>query len=371
VTALCSRFDDEYWIENDRNHEYPHAFVDALSEAGWLSILIPEEYGGGGRSIADAAIVLETINRNGCASVPAHAQMYTMGTILRHGSAEQKQRYLPDIAKGALRLQAFGVTEPDAGSDTTRIRTRAERRGDRYVVNGQKIWTSRFAQSDLMLLLARTTPYEEVTKKHDGISTFIVDLREQRDRITSRRIDTMVNHHTYELFFDNMEIPAENLIGEEGKGFRYILSGMNAERVLVASGMLGNGYFFIDRASKYASERSVFGRPIGANQGVQFPIAQAFAQLEAASLVRWQAAEQFQKGLRKVHAPNMAKLLASQALWAAANAAMDTFGGYGMAVEYGIERKFRDARLSMVAPINNNLVLAGLAHNVLGMPKSY
>lgn len=371
VTNLCSRFTDEYWIDNDKNHDYPQAFVDALSEAGWLGVLIPEEYGGGGRPIADAAVILETINRKGCASVPAHAQMYTMGTILRHGSEEQKQRYLPEIAKGALRLQAFAVTEPDAGSDTTRIRTRAERRGDHYVVNGQKIFTSRFAQSDLMLLLARTTPYEDVTKKYDGISTFLVDLREQRDRITSRRIDMMVNHHTYELFFDDVEIPVENLIGEEGQGFRYILSGMNAERVLVASGMLGNGYFFIDRASKYASEREVFGRPIGANQGVQFPIAQAFAQLEAASLVRWQAAEQFQRGQRKAYTPNMAKLLASQALWAAANAAMDTFGGYGFAVEYGIERKFRDARLSMIAPISNNLVLAGLAHNVLGLPKSY
>lgn len=371
INELCARFTDEYWIANDREEKYPQEFVDALQEGGWLSILIPEEYGGGGRPLADAALILETINRNGCASVPAHAQMYTMGTILRHGSEEQKQRFLPSIASGETRLQAFAVTEPDAGSDTTRIRTRAERRGDKYIINGQKMWTSRYEQSDLMLLLARTTPYDEVDKKHQGISTFVVDLREMRDRITARRVDTMVNHHTYELFFDNVEVPVENLVGEEGNGFKYILSGMNAERVLVSSGQLGNGYFFIDRASKYASEREVFGRPIGANQGVQFPIAQAFAQLEAASLVRWKAAAEFTEGVKRSYTPNMAKLLSSQALWSAANAAMDTYGGAGLAVEYGIERKFRDARLSQVAPINNNLVLAGLAHNVLGMPKSY
>ena len=371
VAELCSDFPDEYWIEQDRNDEYPHAFVKALGDAGWLSILIPEEYGGGGRPIADGAVVLEAINRNGGSGTPIHAQMYTMGTILRHGSQEQKQRFLPRIAAGELRLQAFGVTEPDAGSDTTRIRTRAVRDGDNYVVNGQKIWTSRFEFSDLMLLIARTTPYDEVDKKYDGVSVFVVDVRDVGDQITSRKIQTMVNHHTYELFFDDLVVPAENRIGEEGKGFRYILSGMNAERVLTCSGNIGNGFFFIDRATKYASEREVFGRPIGMNQGVQFPIAQAYAQLEAASLMRWKAAEAFEKGERKSPAPNMAKLLASQALWAAANACMDAYGGVGLAVEYGIERKFRDARLAQIAPINNNLVLAGLAHNTLGMPKSY
>lgn len=371
VAELCADFPDAYWIEQDESDEYPHEFVKALGDAGWLSILVPEEYGGGGRPIADAAVVLETINRNGGSGTPIHAQMYTMGTILRHGSDEQKQRYLPKIASGELRLQAFGVTEPDAGSDTTRIRTRAVREGDNYVINGQKMWTSRFEFSDLMLLIARTTPYEEVERKYDGVSVFIVDLRDVGDQIESRKIKTMVNHHTYELFFNDLVVPVENRIGEEGKGFRYILSGMNAERVLTCSGNLGNGYFFIDRAVKYASEREVFGRPIGMNQGVQFPIAQAYAQLEAASLVRWKAAEAFEKGDRKSPAPNMAKLLASQALWAAANACMDTYGGVGLAVEYGIERKFRDARLSQIAPINNNLVLAGLAHNTLGLPKSY
>ena len=374
VTELCADFPDEYWIELGRTEEYPYEFVKALSEAGWLSILIPEEYGGGGRPIADGAIVLEAIARSGGSGAAVHAQMYTMGTILRHGSDEQKQRYLPGIASGELRLQAFGVTEPDAGSDTTRIRTRAVRDGDHYVINGQKMWTSRFEQSDLMLLIARTTPYDEVEKKYDGVSTFIVDLRQARaagDQISSRRIDTMVSHHTYEVFFDDLIVPAENRIGEEGRGFRYILSGMNAERVLTASGMIGNGMFFIDRASKYAAEREVFGRPIGQNQGVQFPIAQAYAQLEAASLMRWKAADDFARGDTKTPAPNMAKLLASQALWAAANAAMDTYGGVGLAVEYGIEGKFRDARLAQIAPINNNLILAGLAHNHLGMPKSY
>jgi acyl-CoA dehydrogenase len=371
VEDLCARFPEEYWQEKDRTASYPDEFVNALQQAGWLSILIPEEYGGGGLGITDAALVLETINRSGGTGIPAHAQMYTMGTILRHGSEEQKQRYLPKIASGELRLQAFGVTEPDAGTDTTRIRTSAVRRGDSYVVNGGKIFTSRFQHSDLMLLLVRTTPYEEVGKKSDGISTLLVDLREARDQITVRPIRTMQNHETNQLFFDNLVVPAENLIGAEGKGFRYILSGMNAERILTASEMLGDGFWFVDKASRYASERAVFGRPIGMNQGIQFPIAQAYAQLEAAAMLRWKAAALFDSGSQPGFEANAAKLLASQSSWAAANAAMDTFGGYGITVEYGIERKFREARLPLVAPVSNNLVLAYIGQNVLGMPKSY
>lgn len=371
VTDLCGKFPGSYWVQTEGSGAYPQEFVDALTKAGWLSILIPEEYGGGGLQVSDAAVVLEAIDRNGCSSLSVIAQMYIMGAILRHGSDEQKNRYLPDIAAGDLRLQAFGVTEPDAGSDTTRIRTRAERRGNRYIINGQKIFTSRFEQSDLMLLLARTTPYEEVERKYEGISVFIVDLREAGGRIKSRQVDVMLDHHTYELFFDDLEVPVENLIGEVGKGFRYILSGLNSERVLVASQMIGNGYYFIDRAAKYGAEREVFGRPIGMNQGLQFPLAQAFAQLEAASLVRWQAAAQFEAGVERTHSPNVAKLLASQAQWAAANAAMDMFGGYGLAKEYGIESKFRTSRLQLVAPLSNQLILAQLGHGPLGLPKSY
>jgi len=371
VADLCARYPEDYWRNIDATRTYPQEFVEALTEAGWLSILVPEEFGGGGLGIVEAALVLETINRSGCSSVAAHAQMYTMGTVLRHGTDEQKQRFLPRIARGELRLQAFGVTEPDAGTDTTRIRTTAVRDGDHYVVNGGKIFTSRFQHSDLMLLLVRTTPYEEVEKKSDGISVLLVDLREAGDSIEVRPIDTMVAHETNQLFFDDLRVPAENLVGVEGKGFRCILSGMNAERILVASEVLGDGFWFVEKASEYATKREVFGRPIGQNQGIQFPIAQAYAQLEAASLLRWKGAAKFDAGEQPGMEANAAKLLASQATFAAANAAMDTFGGYGLTVEYGIERKFREARLPMVAPISNNLVLAYLGQNVLGMPKSY
>lgn len=371
VTQLCAAYPATYWRDLDESHEYPEAFVKALTDAGWLSVLIPEEYGGGGGTITDAALILETINRAGCNSVATHAQMYTMGTVLRHGTEEQKRRYLPGIADGSLRMQAFGVTEPDAGSDTTHISTFARREGDHYIVNGGKIFTSRFQHSDLFLLLVRTTRYEDVERKSDGISVLIVDLREAGDSITVRPIRTMVNHETNQLFFDDLVVPVENLVGEEGRGFRYILSGMNAERILVCSEWLGDGYWFVEQASRYAGERVVFGRPIGANQGVQFPLAQAYAQLEAASLMRWKAAAAFDRGEQPGFEANAAKLLAAQANWAAANAAMDTFGGYGMTTEYDIERKFREARLGMVAPVTNNLVLAYIGHSTLGMPKSY
>ncbi len=371
VAQLCSRFGHEYWAALDRERKYPEEFVKALTDGGWLGILIPEEYGGGGLGLLEAAIVLETIDRSDGTAIAAHAQMYTMGTVLRHGNPEQKRRYLPSIASGKLRLQAFGVTEPNAGSDTTRIQTMAVRKGDHYIVNGQKVWTSRVQHSDLMLLLVRTTPYDDVQRKSDGLSVLLVDLREAGDAITVKPIRTMENHETNEVFIQNLKVPVENLIGEEGQGFRYILSGMNAERILLASEVLGDGYWFIERASRYASERVVFGRPIGQNQGVQFPLAQAYAQLEAASLMRWKAAALFDAGEQPGFESNAAKLLASQATWAAAQAAMDAHGGYGLAEEYGIERKFRESRLFMVAPVANNLVLAFIAHNVLGMPKSY
>ena len=371
VRELCESFPDEYWQEVDRTRAYPEKFVQTLTDAGWLSLLIPEEYGGGGGTISDACVVLEAINRSGGNAVTAHAQLYTMGTVLRHGNAEQKQRFLPGIASGELRLQAFGVTEPDAGTDTTRIRTTAVRDGDHYVVNGGKIFTSRFAHSDLMLLLVRTTPYDEVERKTDGLSCLLVDLRDSRDQIESRPIPTMMSHDPYQLFFDNLRVPVENLIGEEGKGFRYILSGMNSERILLTSEFLGDGFWFIQKATDYANEREVFGRPIGKNQAVQFPIAQAYAELEAASLLRWKAAELYAAGESPAFEANAAKLLASQAMWKAANACMDTFGGYGLTVEYGIERKFREARAPLVAPVNNNLVLAYIAQNTLGLPKSY
>lgn len=371
VGQLCAGFSQEYWRDVDDRREYPEAFVKALTEGGWLGVLIPEEYGGGGGTISDGAVILEAINTSGGSGVSAHAQMYTMGTVLRHGSDEQKARYLPDIASGRTRLQAFGVTEADAGSDTTRISTFARQEGDEYVVNGGKIFTSRFQHSDLLLLLVRTTRYEDVEKKTDGLSILLVDLREAASAITVRPIRTMINHETNQLFFDDLRVPVANRIGEEGKGFRYILSGLNAERILVSSEVLGDGYWFVEQARTYASEREVFGRPIGANQGVQFPIAQAYAQLEAASLMRWKAAALFEAGRQPGFEANAAKLLASQATWAAANAAMDTFGGYGLAEEYHIERKFREARLPMVAPVNNNLVLAYIAHSTLHMPKSY
>lgn len=373
VVHLCREFDQSYWMEVDRERRYPEEFVDELTKNGWLSMLIPEEYGGGGGTISDAAVVLETLERHGCAATAAHAQMYTMGSVLRHGTDAQKRAYLPEIAAGRLRLQSFGVTEPDAGSDTTRIRTFARREGDHYVVNGGKIFTSRCQHSDLMLLLVRTTRYEDVEKKHKGMTVLLVDLREARaaGTIEFRPIRTMVNHETNEVSITDMVVPVENRIGEEGDGFRCILSGMNAERILTSSEYIGAGLYFIDRATAYAREREVFGRPIGMNQGVQFPLAQAYVSLEAAGLMRWQAAELFEEGKNPGFEANASKLLASQALWAAANAAMDTFGGYGAAEEYGIERRFREARLPIVAPISNNLVLAQIAHGELGLPRSY
>lgn len=371
VSDLCSRFPEEYWRERDKKLEYPEAFVDALAEAGWLSALIPEEYGGGGGTVLDASIILETINRSGGSGVPAHAQMYTMGTILRHGTDEQKKRLLPKIATNEIRLQAFGVTEADAGSETTKIRTFAKRDGDDYVVNGAKIWTSRFQHSDYLLLLCRTTRYDDVVKKTDGLSILLVDIKAAGDSLRVQPIRTMTAHETNEVIIDNLRVPVANRIGEEGKGFRYILSGLNVERILVASECLGDGYWFIDRAARYANERVVFGRPIGANQGVQFPLARAYADLEAASLMRYKAASLFDAGGNPGFEANAAKLLASTATWAAANATMDTFGGYGLAEEFGIERKFREARLPLVAPINNNLVLAYIGQHVLGLPKSY
>ncbi len=371
VRDVCRQFPDAYWRESDRRAEYPEEFVRALTEAGWLAALIPEEYGGAGLGIAEASIILEEINRSGGNSAACHAQMYIMGTLLKHGSEAQKRAYLPKIASGELRLQAFGVTEPNAGSETTRIETTAVRRGDRYVVNGQKIWISRVKQSDLMLLLARTTPYEELKDKTRGLSMFLIDLREAGERLTVRPIETMINHATNELFFDDLEIPAESLIGEEGMGFRYIIDGWNAERILIAAEAVGDGRWFVDRAVKYVNERVVFGRPIGANQGVQFPIARAYANVEAADLVRARAAALFDAGKKCGAEANMAKLLASEAAWEAANACMTAHGGYGLAAEYDVERKFREARLFIVAPINNNLVLAYLGQHVLGMPRSY
>ena len=371
VAALCARFDEHYWGRMDAEHAYPQDFVQALSNAGFLSVLIPEEYGGGGGTISDGAVILETVNRCGGSGLPAHAQMYTMGVILRHGSDEQKARWLPDIAAGKTRLQAFGVTEPDAGSDTTRISTRAELHGDEYIINGHKMWTSRIEHSDLMVLLARTTPYDQVTKKTDGISVFVVDLREAGQAISYSRIPVMVPHETYSVTISELRVPKENLIGEAGKGFRYILSGLNAERILVASEVLGDGYWLVGKAVRYASDRVVFGRPIGANQAVQFPIAQAYAQLEAASLMRNNAAVRYERGENPGFEANATKLLASQATWEAANAAMTAYGGYGVADEFGIHRKFREARFHLVAPVSNNLVLSFIAAHTLGLPKSY
>lgn len=371
VRALCEKFPESYWKETDEKNEYPEEFIKALTEEGWLSVLIPEEYGGSGLGMLEAGIILEEINRSGGNSAAGHAQMYTMGAILRHGSDNQKQRYLPKIASGELRLQAFGVTEPTAGSDTTSIATTAVKQGDRYVVNGQKIFISRTEHSDLMLLLARTTPKEEVKKKTEGLSLFILDMQDQKDNMTIQPIGTMINHATTEVFFENVEIPEENLIGEEGKGFRYILSGLNAERVLVASESLGDGKYFVDKAVQYANERVVFGRPIGQNQGVQFPIAQSYMQLEAATLMRDKAASLFDAGEKSGAEANMAKYLASEAAWQAANVAMDTFGGYGFAKEYHIERKFREARLFKVAPVTNNMITSFIAQHVLGLPRSF
>ncbi|MDP6560162.1 MAG: acyl-CoA dehydrogenase family protein, partial [Candidatus Binatia bacterium] len=368
---VCHEFPDAYWREVDRKREYPEAFVRKLTELGWLAALIPEDLGGSGLGITEASIILEEINRAGGNSTACHAQMYTMGTLLKHGSEEQKRRYLPRVASGELRLQAFGVTEPNAGSETTRIQTTAVRKGDRYVVHGQKIFISRVLQSDLMLLLARTTPYDELEDKTRGLSAFIVDLREAQDELEIKPLDLMINHHTNALFFDGLEVPAENLIGEEGMGFRYIIDGWNAERILIAAEAVGDGRWFIERAAAYAKERKVFGRPIGANQGIQFPISQAYARIEAADLVRYQATTKFDRDERCGAEANMAKLLASEAAWEAANVCLTTHGGYGFAVDYDVERKFRETRLLTVAPVSNNLVLAYLGQHVLGMPRSY
>ncbi len=371
VRSLCSRYPDSYWQRLDGEKAYPEEFVRDLTEAGYLACLIPEELGGSGLGIREACAILEEINRSGGNSAACHAQMYTMGTVLRHGSQEQKERYLPALARGELRLQAFAVTEPDAGSDTTAIRTFARKEGDRYVVDGQKIFISRVQHSDLMILLARTTRLEDVEKKTQGLSVFLVDLREAGDRIRVRPVDTMINHETNEVFFDGLEIPADSLVGEEGKGFSYILSGMNAERILLAAESVGDARYFIDRSAEYVSGRTVFGRPIGQNQGVQFPIAKAFVHTRAAAALLDQAADLYDSGQPCGTEANMSKLVASEAAWEAANAAMDAFGGYGLAGEYGIERKFREARLYLVAPVSNNLVLSYVGQHVLGMPRSF
>ncbi len=372
VARLCAQFPGTYWRKLDREAAYPTEFVTALTEAGYLSVLIPEAYGGAGLTLAAAAAVLEEIQTAGANGAACHAQMYIMGSLLRHGSDAQKARYMPQIASGALRLQAFGVTEPGSGSDTTSITTFAEKRGDHYVVNGQKVWTSRAEHSDLMLLLARTTPKDKVAKRTEGLSVFIVDMKQALGAgMTIRPIRTMMNHSTTEVFFDNVVVPAENLIGEEGKGFRYILSGMNAERVLIAAECMGDAKWFIAKATAYANERKVFGRPIGQNQGVQFPIAKAYAQMRAAELMVKHAGQLFEAGRGCGAEANMAKMLAAEASWAAAEACVQTHGGYGFAEEYNIERKFREARLYQVAPISTNLILSHLAEHVLGLPRSY
>jgi len=372
VRALCGRYTGEYWRKLDEAREYPEAFVAALTQAGWLAALIPAEYGGAGLGITEASVILEEINRTGGNSAACHAQMYIMGTILRHGSAEQKRRYLPEIATGALRLQAFGVTEPTTGTDTTKLKTTAVRKGDRYVVNGQKVWTSRVQHSDLMLLLARTTPLADVKRKGEGLSVFLVELGSAIGKgMTVRPIRNMMNHETNEVFFDNLEVPAENLIGEEGKGFRYILDGMNAERILIAAECIGDGYWFLEKAVAYAKERVVFDRPIGQNQGIQFPLARAYVNVEAANLMRYRAAELFDRGEPCGGEANMAKLLAADASWEAANATVQTHGGFGFAAEYDVERKFRETRLYQVAPISTNLILSYVAEHVLDLPRSF
>lgn len=373
VRAVCSRFQDEYWRDLDRLNGYPTEFVDAMTRDGWLAALIPEEYGGAGLGIQEAAVILQEVNAAGGNAAAAHAQMYVMGSLLRHGSDAQKERYLPRIANGELRLQAFGVTEPNAGSETTRIQTRAVRDGDRYVVNGQKVFISRVEHSDLMLLLVRTTPYEDLKDKTRGLSLMLVDLKEavSAGQVRVQPLEMMMNHHTTELFIDALEVPVENLIGQEGEGFRYIIDGWNAERILIAAECIGDGDWFVQRASRYATDRVVFGKPIGANQGVQLPLAQAYARIRAAELMAYHAAERFDEGQSVGPEANMAKLLASQASWEAANACVDAHGGYGFAVEYDVERKFRETRLYTVAPVNNNLILAYLGQNVLKMPRSY
>ena len=372
VRELCRQFDSQYWWKIEEESAYPEAFVKALTEAGWLAALIPAEYGGGGLSVTEASVILEEINRSGANSGACHAQMYIIGTLLRHGSDQQKHHYLPKIASGELRLQSFAVTEPTTGTDTTRIKTVAVRQGDRYIVNGQKVWISRVQHSDLMLLLARTTPLVEVKRKGEGLSIFLVDLRDAgRKGMTLRPIRNMVNHETNEVFFDNFEVPAGNLIGEEGKGFRYILDGMNAERILIAAECIGDGYWFIDKARNYARERIVFDRPIGQNQGVQFPIARAYANVRAADLMRYEAARLFDAGDPCGAEANIAKLLAADASWEAANVCLQTHGGFGFATEYDVERKFRETRLYQVAPVSTNLILAFLGEHVLEMPRSF
>jgi len=372
IRDLCADFPATYFREIDEQRAYPEAFVDALTKAGWLAALIPQEYGGSGLSLVEASVIMEEINRSGGNSAACHGQMYNMGTLLRHGSAEQKASYLPKIASGELRLQSMGVTEPTTGTDTTRIKTTAVRKGDRYIVNGQKVWISRVQHSDLMILLARTTPLAEVTKKSEGMSIFIVDLRDAvGNGLDVCPIRNMVNHETNELFFENLEIPAENLIGEEGKGFKYILDGLNAERALIAAECIGDGYWFIDKVTRYAKERIVFGRPIGQNQGVQFPIAKAYVNVEAASLMRYKACELFDAGKPCGAEANMAKMLAADASWEAANACLQFHGGFGFAADYDVERKFRETRLYQVAPISTNLILSYIAEHILDLPRSF
>jgi acyl-CoA dehydrogenase len=372
VAKLCARFPGEYWRKLDEVRGYPTEFVTALTEAGYLGALIPEEFGGAGLNLSAASAILETVHAEGCNGAACHAQMYIMGTILRHGSAAQKTQYLPGIADGSLRLQAFGVTEPTSGTDTTSLRTFAKREGDTYVVNGQKVWTSRAEHSDLMLLLARTTPRDQVGKKTEGLSTFIVDMKQALGKgLTIRPIRTMMNHNSCEVFFDNMVVPAENLVGVEGRGFRYILDGMNAERLLIASECIGDAKWFIRKATDYANTRQVFGRPIGQNQGIQFPIAKAYAQMRAAELMVHAGIAKFDAGLHCGEEANMAKMLAAEASWAAAEACIQTHGGFGFAEEYDIERKYRENRLYQVAPISTNLILSYVAEHVLGMPRSY
>ena len=372
VRSLCAEFPDNYHREIDAKRGYPEAFVDALTQAGWLAAMIPAEYGGSGLGLAEASVIMEEINRSGGNAGACHGQMYNMGTLLRHGSEEQKALYLPKIATGEWRLQSMGVTEPTTGTDTTKLKTTAVKKGDRYVVNGQKVWISRVQHSDWMILLARTTPLSEVKKKSEGMSIFMVDLREaEKSGMTVRPIANMVNHETNELFFENLEIPAENLIGEEGKGFKYILDGLNAERTLIAAECIGDGYWFIDRVTQYVKERTVFGRPIGQNQGVQFPIADAYIEVEAANLMRYKACELFDRGEACGAEANMAKYLAAKSSWEAANACLQFHGGFGFAHEYDVERKFRETRLYQVAPISTNLIYAYIAEHVLELPRSF
>ncbi len=372
VRDLCSGFPDEYHRQIDAQRAYPEAFVEALTRAGWLAALIPQEYGGSGLGLAEASVIMEEINRAGGNAGACHGQMYNMGTLLRHGSPGQKALYLPRIASGEWRLQSMGVTEPTTGTDTTKIKTTAVKRGDRYVVNGQKVWISRVQHSDWMILLARTTPLAEVAKKSEGLSIFMVDLRQaEKSGMTVRPIANMVNHETNELFFEKLEIPEENLIGQEGQGFKYILDGLNAERTLIAAECIGDGYWFTDRITRYARDRQVFGRPIGQNQGVQFPIAEAFIEVEAANLMRWRACELFDAGQPMGKEANMAKYLAAKSSWEAANVCLQYHGGFGFACEYDVERKFRETRLYQVAPISTNLILSYVAEHVLGLPRSF